>query len=256
MSEPLSQPGHTAWLALQRDAQAWFAGPLGGLLLERQQALLAEQLDALFGSFLLHYGFCAAQLPPLQQLNHRIRLGPPLPGVEIACDEGAWPVLEHAADVVLLQHALDFAVSPHQLLREAARCVRPGGHLLVVGIHPWSLWGLRRFMSGDALAQARCISPGRLTDWLRLLGFALEKRRFGCYCPPLSSQRWQARLLGVEPWAQGLQLPGGGFYLLTARKLVAGLRPLPQSRRASVSPLRPVPVAKVGRHPGSKHNHE
>jgi SAM-dependent methyltransferase len=252
MSERPSCAGSRAWQALQRDAEAWFAGPLGSLLLQRQQVLLGEQLDQLFGSFLLHYGFAAAQLPPLQQLRHSIRLGPPQAGAEIACDEGAWPVLEHAADVVLLQHALDFAVSPHQLLREAARCVRPGGHLLIVGIHPWSLWGLRRWLAGDALAQARCISPARLGDWLRLLGFVLEKRRFGCYCPPLSSQRWQARLHGMEPWAETLQLPGAGFYLLTARKLVAGLRPLPQQRRSTVSPLRPVPVAKVGRHPGSK----
>lgn len=252
MNEQPPSIADSAWLALQREAQAWFASPLGRLLLERQQAQLAEQLDALFGGFLLHYGFAGAELPPLQQLRHSIRLGPPLPGVEIACDEDAWPVLEHGADVVLLQHALDFALSPHQLLREAARCVRPGGHLLVVGIHPWSLWGLRHWLAGDALAQARCISPARLGDWLRLLGFALEKRRFGCYCPPLSSQRWQARLNGIEPWAESLQLPGGGFYLLAARKLVAGLRPLPQMRRSVVSPLQPVPVAKVGRHPGNK----
>ena len=31
-----------------------------------------------------------------------------------------------------------------------------------------------------------------------------------------------------------------------------GLRPLPQSRRAAVALLRPVSVAKVGRHPGKK----
>ena len=139
------------WLALQRDVQAWFAGPLGRLLLDGQQALLAQQLGSHFGSFLLHYGF-GGELPPQRQIAHYVRLGPPLPGVEIACEEGAWPVLEHAADVVLLQHALDFAVSPHQLLREAARCVRPGGHLLIVGIHPWSLWGLRHLLASDALA--------------------------------------------------------------------------------------------------------
>lgn len=240
------------WLARQREVQDWFAGPVGRLLLDSQQAILGGQLDCHFGSFLLHYGFPGGELPPLRQITHSVRLGPPLPGVEIACEEGAWPVLEHAADVVLLQHALDFAASPHQLLREAARCVRPGGHLLVVGIHPWSAWGLRHWLAGDALAQARCISPARLGDWLNLLGFALEKRRYGCYCPPLSSQCWQQRLRLVEPWAERLQLPGGGFYLLAARKLVAGLRPLPQPRRALVGQLRPVPVAKVGRHPGKK----
>ncbi len=37
------------------------------------------------------------------------------------------------------------------------------------------------------LRKARCISPSRVADWLNLLGFALEKRRFGCYRPPLAS---------------------------------------------------------------------
>lgn len=247
MSEQSLQAVSAAWLALQREAQDWFAGPLGSLLLDCQQEFIAEQLDRLFGSFLLHYGFAAPQSPPLQQISHRIRLGAQLPGVEIACEESAWPVLEHAADVVLLQHALDFALSPHQLLREAARCVRPGGHLLVVGIHPWSLWGLRRYLAGDVLAQARCISPVRLGDWLHLLGFALEKRRFGCYRPPLSSSVWQSRTARLEPWGESWRMPGGGFYLLVVRKLVVGLRPLPQTRREPIGKLLPLPVVKVSR---------
>ncbi|MBT9528645.1 MAG: SAM-dependent methyltransferase, partial [Pseudomonas sp.] len=43
------------------------------------------------------------------------------------------------------------------------------------------------------------------------------------------------------------QMPGGGFYLLVARKLVVGLRPLRQAPRASMGKLLPMPVAKVSR---------
>lgn len=250
LSSCITSAGDELWR--QQQVAAWFAGPLGSLLLERGQQLLAEQLAGHFGSFLLHYGVCAGELALPRQITHGVRLGPALPGVEIVCAEEAWPVLEHGADLVVLQHGLDFALSPHQLLREAARCVRPGGHLLVLGLHPWSLWGLHRSLASDALARAHCITPGRLTDWLRLLGFALENCRHGCYCPPLSSPGWQSRLQGVERWAAELQLPGAGCYLLAARKLVAGLRPLPESRRGLLAPLRPVPVAKVGRHTGKK----
>ena len=39
----------------------------------------------------------------------------------------------------------------------------------------------------------------------------------------------------------------GGFYLLVARKLVVGLRPLRQARREARGQLVPLPVAKVSR---------
>ena len=106
---------------------------------------------------------------------------------------------------------------------------------------------LRRVFAHDGLRQARCIAPSRVGDWLNLLGFALEKRRFGCYRPPLSAPAWQARLAGLERWGASLHAPGAGFYLLVARKLVVGLRPLRPVPRASMGKLLPLPVAKVSR---------
>jgi hypothetical protein len=42
-------------------------------------------------------------------------------------------------------------------------------------------------------------------------------------------------------------LSGGGFYLLVARKIVVGLRPLRQERREPMGKLIPLPMAKVNR---------
>lgn len=235
------------WLTLIGAARNWFAGPHGRLLLAEEQRLLEEELARFFGGYLVHYGPSAQDSPSAAQIQRSVRLGAPFAGVEIVCEEQAWPLTEHAADVVLLQHGLDFSLSPHGLLREAARSVRPGGHLLVVGINPASAWGLRHLFAGDALRQARCIAPSRVSDWLHLLGFALEKRRFGCYRPPLASSAWQARLAPLETWGGAWQSPGGGFYLLVARKLVIGLRPLRQTQRAPMGKLVPMPVAKVSR---------
>lgn len=234
------------WLRLQGQARQWLGGPLGELLLEQQRPLLEAELARFFGGYLVHYG-PGVQVPVAAQIQRSVRVGAPFSGVEIACEEQAWPLGEHAADVVVLQHGLDFSLSPHGLLREAARSVRPGGHLLIVGINPWSAWGLRHLLARDALRQARCIAPARVSDWLHLLGFALEKRRFGCYRPPLAANRWQSRLAGLESLGNAWQMPGGGFYLLVARKLVVGLRPLRQAPRASMGKLLPMPVAKVSR---------
>jgi SAM-dependent methyltransferase len=235
------------WLELIGTARHWFNGPYGQLLLEGEQRLLEEELARFFGGYMVHYGPSAQASPNAAQIQRSVRVGAPFSGVEIVCEEQAWPLTEYAADVVLLQHGLDFSLSPHGLLREAAHSVRPGGHLLVVGINPMSAWGVRHLFARDALRQARCIAPNRVSDWLHLLGFALEKRRFGCYRPPLASTAWQARLAPLEAWGDAWQSPGGGFYLLVARKLVIGLRPLRQTQRAPMGKLVPMPVAKVSR---------
>ncbi|WP_417790984.1 class I SAM-dependent methyltransferase [Stutzerimonas xanthomarina] len=235
------------WLLLMDKASAWFDGPSGRQLFEHEQRVINQQLSRCFGSYLVHYGpFANIPIEP-QKIKRSVRVGPPLPGVEIVCEEQSWPIGEHAADVVVLQHGLDFSLSPHALLREAARSVRPGGHLLIVGINPWSAWGATRLLSRKAFRHARCIRPTRVGDWLNLLGFSLEKRQFGCYCPPLSSSQWRLRLSGLETAGQRSQLPIGGFYLLVARKLMVGLRPVRQSRRERMGQLLPMPVAKVSR---------
>ena len=235
------------WLELIGTARHWFNGPYGQLLLEDEQRLLEEELARFFGGYMVHYGPSAQASPNAAQIQRSVRVGAPFSGVEIVCEEQAWPLTEYAADVVLLQHGLDFSLSPHGLLREAAHSVRPGGHLLVVGINPMSAWGVRHLFARDALRQARCIAPNRVSDWLHLLGFALEKRRFGCYRPPLASTAWQARPAPLEAWGDAWQSPGGGFYLLVARKLVIGLRPSRQTQRAPMGKLVPMPVAKVSR---------
>ena len=155
--EPFAQ-ADADWLELIAEARDWFAGPLGAMMLAEEQRLLCDELQRYFGGYLVHYGPHAELPESTGNIQRGVRLGPPLPGVEIACDECAWPLGEHAADVVLLQHGLDFCLSPHRLLREAARSVRPGGHLLVIGVNPRSAWGLRHYFARDGLRRARCIS--------------------------------------------------------------------------------------------------
>lgn len=247
MNESAFATADGRWLKLTADARAWLDSAPGSLLQAESQRLLDEELARYFGGYLVHYGPRGCAPGGARQIKCSVTLGAPLAGVQIVCDEHAWPLSEHAADVVVIEHGLDFSLSPHDLLREAARSVRPGGHLLIVGINPWSAWGLRHLFARDALGEARCIAPARVTDWLRLLGFSLEKRQSGCYRPPLSSLAWQARLLPLERWGQRFQAPGGGFYLLVARKLVAGLRPLQRARREPMGKLLPIPVAKVSR---------
>lgn len=144
------------WLALISSAREWLSGPVGQFLLEEERRMLEDELGRFFGGYLVHYGPSAQTPPSAPQVQRNVRLGAPLPGVEIVCEEQAWPLSEHAADVVVMQHGLDFCLSPHGLLREAASSVRPGGHLLILGINPWSSWGLRH------VVRQRRVAPGPL----------------------------------------------------------------------------------------------
>lgn len=230
-------------------AGQWFQQLPASLLLERGQSLIDDELAHCLGYNLLHWGVVTPLTLPAG-LRELVRLGVPGSEAELLCSEADWPVRQHAADVVVLQHALEFADSPHRLLHEAARCVRPGGHLLILTIQPWSLWGLRRLWCRDVQRDSHLLTAARVTDWLHLLGFAVENRRAGCYCPPLSSPRLCARLERLATAPADLQLPGAGLYLLRARKLMVGLRPLPERSRGLVVPLPVVPLGNVGRESG------
>lgn len=241
MSKPALLPD-TEWRNLACNARGWLESPSGLLLQQEGSRLLDEALAPLFGSYQLTYGLTESDPPEAPQIRHHIRLGAALPGNHLFCEEQAWAVVENAADVVILHYGLDFSLGPHGLLREAARAVRPGGHLLIVGINPWSAWGVRKKMLFGLRGKVQSITHERVCDWLSLLGFALEKKQFGCYRPPLESLIWQQRLICLERWGNAWHLPGAGIYLLAARKLVSGLRPLPMMRRGAKGRLLPVSV--------------
>ena len=64
----------------------------------------------------------------------------------------------------------------------------------------------------------------RLKDWIKLLGFDLERGRFGCYRPPLSSDQWLARYGFMEAAGDRWWPIFGATYMIKAIKRVPGMR--------------------------------
>jgi hypothetical protein len=64
----------------------------------------------------------------------------------------------------------------------------------------------------------------RLRDWLRLLGFEMERGTFGCFRPPLGSDRWLARTAWMERIGARWWPVLGSAYTLQAVKRVRGMR--------------------------------
>ncbi|POR06930.1 methyltransferase domain-containing protein [Diaphorobacter sp. LR2014-1] len=244
----------------------WFDTAPGRYLLAWEQERYDELVADIFGYHALQLGMPGLQALRSNRMPHRwLAVMPPELLVErsdaqeppaLLADAVALPFAEASLDLLALPHTLELSVDPHTALREVHRVLVPEGKVVISGLNPLSLWGLRQRRS--RLYQ-RCgaggrlflpdvgefISPGRLRDWLRLLGFELESMSFGCYRPAVAGDRWLQRYgwmdaLGARWWPIF-----GAAYVIVAVKRVQGMRLLePSWRKAPQAAAAQVQVAR------------
>jgi len=145
------------------------------------------------------------------------------------CDLLDLPFDAQSVDLIVMPHTLEFTSDPHRLLREAERVLVPEGQLVIVGFNSLSLWGARQSMgklTRKTFLPARqdLIAFTRLKDWIKLLGFELERGRFGCYRPPLATDKWLGRYGFMEAAGDRWWPIFGAVYMVTAIKRVRGMR--------------------------------
>lgn len=182
--------------------------------------------------------------------------------VALASEFGALPFPSSSVDLVVLPHTLEFTHDPHQVLREVERVLRPEGRVVITGLNPASLWGLRQRLSRARLGIGQGREPPylpregdfigywRLRDWLRLLGFSIEGGQFGCWRPPVSSPRWLERWQWVDAVGERWWPVLGAAYILMAVKRVQGMR-LVGLARSQRQPARPGAVVAARRQPAT-----
>jgi SAM-dependent methyltransferase len=168
--------------------------------------------------------------------NGPTRSGPapvPLPSPAgrsaVWCDLLDLPFEAQSVDLIVMPHTLEFTSDPHRLLREAERVLMPEGQLIILGFNSLSLWGARQSvgkMTGRPFVPAAVdlIAFTRLKDWIKLLGFDLERGRFGCYRPPLVTDKWLQRYQFMEAAGDRWWPIFGAAYMITAIKRVRGMR--------------------------------
>ncbi len=226
----------------------WLATPLGRRFIANEQRQVRRALDRMFGEQLLQIGLWGQSntflrhartqhqsLLMLQEgrsgqgivrLHDEFRIaGSAEP--DLVGDPQELPVTSGSVDVVLLPHTLEATGTPHALLREVDRILRPDGHLLVLSFVPVGLWGLRFMLArnGYPPGRQRMIRERRLRDWLQLLSFEVGSPVRYCHTLPLE----RLRRVGTYPredFAQRwLPLLAGG-YMLSARKRVRIVTPM------------------------------
>lgn len=245
--------GGTGWID-------WLSTPPGRYMIDWEQAQFDASVADLFGYFALQCG-----LPQLDCLrNNRMTSRIHARFLDDAADSGGhpdstvttvrlahfeeMPFASQSLDLVVLPHVLEFAHDPHQVLREVDRVLRPEGRVLLTGLNPVSLWSARQLMPRVVLPpflprESVLLGQPRLRDWLKLLGFEVERGRFGCFRPPCRTQRWLDRTAFMERAGDRWWPVCGAVYFLSAIKRVRAMRLVGPAWKRGVTVRVPAAVA-------------
>jgi SAM-dependent methyltransferase len=224
----------------------WFQTPPGRYLLAWERSQCDAAVADIFGYHALQLGLPELDTLGANRMPHRwLAVPDPLPAIErpgtlppkreaLVTDFAALPFPAHSLDLLVLPHALEFNGDPHATLREVERVLVPEGRVVICGLNPVSLWGLRqrraqlyrRLGFGEMyLPEAGdLIGYWRLRDWLRLLSFEVESVRFGAYRPAVMTEKWLERFEWMDTAGARWWPIFGAVYFLVAVKRVRGLR--------------------------------
>jgi SAM-dependent methyltransferase len=222
----------------------WLASSLGRQLLQAESELLRGLLDDVFGLELLQLGTWGASRKLLSTCRTRRQtlIAPARNGtsgceVDVVAELAQLPVQSATVDAVLLPHTLEFAADPHAIVREADRVLHGEGQLIVLGFRPVSLWGLRAAAAREGFPPGlrQMLGPGRVRDWLKLLGYEVVLQKGYLFSRPWGSSTESPRRI----LRRGLFNPlPAAAWMLKARKHVYRMTPL--RHRFFQRELRPV----------------
>ncbi|MGH8251517.1 MAG: class I SAM-dependent methyltransferase [Steroidobacteraceae bacterium] len=217
--------------ARSRDLDGWLAGPLGGILLEQERAVVGTALECAFGLHCLQVGAWGEPETFLSLARTRrtaLVAEAGTRGAALVAEPAALAIQSDSVDVMLLPHTLEFAPDPHPVLREAGRVLTGEGELIVLGFEPMGAWAFRNAFTrgGCPPGLARTFSVQRLADWLKLLGFEVGGAERFLYVPPVAGLQGSRRRGVFERAGRRAWPRFSGAYLLPARKRVVTLTPV------------------------------
>lgn len=246
----------------------WFETPPGRYLLAWEQARFDHAVADIFGYHALQLGLAEVEGLRANRMPHRwLALDDPAAAGKsvLLTDFTALPFSANSLDLVVLPHTLELSQDPHAALREVERVLVPEGRVVVCGLNPASLWGMRqrraqlyrRLGFGELFLPegSDLIGYRRLRDWLRLLSFEVESGDFGVYRPAVRSEAWLERCRWFDTAGERWWPIFGAAYFLVAVKRVRGMRLLSADwRRAAQRASAPVPIAGRMHRPRGHHS--
>ena len=213
----------------------WVQDGLGRSVLAAERRALQKYLPSLKGEVALQVG----SLPMLLEsgFNHHFQLldeSQRISDHSYAADSNVQqlygsldpflPFSSSSVDLCLLPHVLEFSRNPHQLLRQSREILVSGGHLVIFGFNPFSLWGARALFSRNKFPwNGQKLSVYRLKDWLRLLEFHISGGMMLYYLPPVENRSIRSRFGFMDKAGDRWWPMLGSIYLLVAQKREVGM---------------------------------
>lgn len=235
----------------------WLVSPIGQYMLQWEETYFCELSEDIFGFHAVQIGLTELDALKENRVTHHWYTNPFLSTsdminpkaynhdtekglngysvpISLAHNDLQLPFATESIDLVVLPHAFDLALSPHQLLREIHRILIPEGQVIVSGFNPTSLWGLKQrwgkitgkyFLPTDAAF----ISLSRIKDWFALLGFETSRGYIGCYRPACNSWKGLKRFAFMEKAGNRWWPYCGAVYLVCAIKQIPGMHLIGQA---------------------------
>ncbi len=222
----------------------WLTRFLGARVLEAEQKILSRIYAERYGQHAVLIGVPHQHmLLKASVISHHVIISPLMNQYKhiqaIESDFYDLPIIPGSVDLVILPHTLDFIDNPHRLLLEACRIVKPEGDIIILGFNPFSLWGLKKYLTRNKNSpwNGNFINMTQVIRWLKLADFQITQEDMLFFRPPVSQEKIFNKLQFLEWIGRKCFMPFGGIYTLTAKAKVIPLTPIKLLWKQKLSPL-------------------
>lgn len=136
------------------------------------------------------------------------------------------PFADASFDRVVAVTVLCFVISPHDVMCELVRVLRPGGQLIIGELNRWSVWSawrqVRGLLGNRAWRKARFHSTTDLRALASRAGLKVDGVTGAVFYPPLG---WAAAIAaGLDRCLGARMVAGSAFLVVVATRLNTGQR--------------------------------